>query len=72
MSHVFCEHVFTLHTKGEMSSLESLPTWLCNGHKNSTAMDSKMVETEADERVPKMGNNIKCSNGWLQQFKEKG
>jgi hypothetical protein len=55
-----------------MSSLESLPTWLCSAQKNSTAMDSKMVETEADERVLKMGNDIKCSNGWLQQFKERG
>jgi len=72
MSHVLCKHVFTLHTKGEMSSLESLPTWLCSAQKNSTAMDSKMVETEADERVLKMGNDIKCSNGWLQQFKERG
>jgi hypothetical protein len=24
MSHVLCKHVFTLHTNGEMSSLESL------------------------------------------------
>jgi hypothetical protein len=67
-----CEHDFTLHTNGEMSSLESLPTWLCNAQKNSTAMDSKMMETEADERVLKMGNDIKSSSGWLQQLKEIG
>ena len=66
MSHVLCEHVFILHTNSEMISLESVPTWMCNAQKNSTAMDSKIVETEADERVLKMGNDIKCSNGWLQ------
>jgi hypothetical protein len=69
---VLYEHVFTLHINGEISSLESLPTWLCNAQKNSTAMDSKTVETAADERVLKMGNDIKCSSGWLQQFKERG
>jgi hypothetical protein len=49
MSHVLCKHVFTLHTNGDMNNLESLPTWLCNAQKNSTVMDNKMVETEADE-----------------------
>jgi hypothetical protein len=29
-----------------------------------------MVETKVDERVLKMGNNIKCSSGWLQHFKK--
>jgi hypothetical protein len=67
MSHMPCEHDFTLHTNGEMSSLESLPTWLCNAQKSSTGMDRKTVET-----VLKMGNDIKCSNGWLQQLKERG
>jgi len=69
---MLCEHVFTLHTNGKMCNLESLPTWLCSAQKNSTAMDSKMVEAKADERVLKIGNDIKCSNGWLQQFKERG
>lgn len=69
---MLCEHVFTLHTNGDMSSPESLPTWLCNAQKNSTAMDSKLVETEADERVLKMDNDIKCSNERVQRFKERG
>lgn len=51
MSQMFCEwHVFTFHTKGVMSSLGSLKTWLCHAQKNSTAMDGKKVETKADEK----------------------
>jgi hypothetical protein len=34
-----------------LSTLKSLKKWLYRAQKNSTAVDSKMVDTKADERL---------------------
>jgi hypothetical protein len=44
--------------------------WLCHARKNRLAVDGQTVKGKADEIALKMGINFKCSNIWLQPFKE--
>jgi hypothetical protein len=43
----------------------------CHAQKNRLAVDEQTMKGKADEIAVKMGINFKCSNGWLQHFKER-
>jgi Tc5 transposase DNA-binding domain. len=48
---------------------DRLLKWFCHAQNYSLAVDT--VEVKADEIALKMCINFKCSNGWLQHFKER-
>jgi hypothetical protein len=41
------------------------------GLKKNKRIKSETAQERDDETALKMGTDVKCSNGWLQQFKER-